>query len=195
MDIAIIIHSVCGNTYLLGRAFKDELSALGHSVRFYRVADPLWQAREDVPALSREVLASFRSLPEAAPEHLNGAEWIMMGSPTYFGNVSAPMKTFMDQTGGLWFKSALFGKKFSAFTSAGNVEGGGDLCLQAFHTYAMYMGMLSLPMPVSLIKGVNVNPRGIIHCSSGQYAQSMDQAVIRQISSYCFFITSFLNKS
>ena len=42
---------------------------------------------------------------------LEKADLIIFGSPTYFGNVSAMMKTFMDRCNPYWFNQKLKGKK------------------------------------------------------------------------------------
>ena len=190
MKIVIVIHSVCGNTYLLGRTFKEEFLKAGHAVSLLRVADLSWVEKPDIPDKAREVLVSMRALPEAKPNDLLDADMILMGSPTYFGNVTAQMKAFMDSTGGVWFKGQLAGKKFAAFASAGNTEGGGDLCLAALHTYAKYMGMFSAPVPVTTLPGENVNPLGIIQYSNGKYAEVLDPQKSHLIVAFVHFLVT-----
>ena len=162
MKAAIVFHSVCGNDYLVAKKFADALTASGVQIGLYRVADPGWVEKTDLSTVARENLYAMRTLPEATPQVLLEADLVVMGSPTYFGNVSAQMKAFMDATGGLWIKGKLAGKKFAAFTSAGNAEGGGDLCLQTLHTYGKYMGMLSVPLPVKTLPGENTPALGVI---------------------------------
>ncbi len=188
MKIAIVFHSVCGNDHLVAKKFCDELQRLGAGASLYRVHDPSWKEMPDLSSAVRDNLRAMRALPEATPQALLDADLVIMGSPTYFGNVSAPMKTFMDSTGGLWVKGQLEGKMFAAFTSAGNPEGGGDLCLQALHTYAKYMGMLSVPLPVTAVAGVNTPALGVIHYSAGKYAEILDQGTARLISAFSSFL-------
>ncbi len=194
MKVSIVFHSVCGNTYLMARAFDEGLKAQGHVVRLYRVADPGWTAQADVPPKTEENLKTMRMLPEGSPESLADADLIILGSPTYFGNVSAQMKAFMDSTGGLWFHGKLAGKTCVAFASSGNTEGGGDLCLQAIHTYAKYMGMASLPVPVTLVPAENWPALGIIQYSNGKYAEALDQKTERAIKNYCAFLSKICAK-
>ena len=94
----------------------------------------------------------------------------------------------MDSTGKLWVEGSLAGKKFAAFTSAGNPQGGGDLCLQALHTYAKYMGMLCVPLPVTALPGENTNALGIIHFSNGQYGENIDPLTARTIKGFSSFL-------
>ncbi|HCL22312.1 MAG TPA: NAD(P)H:quinone oxidoreductase, partial [Halomonas sp.] len=62
--------------------------------------------------------------PEATPQELADYDAIIFGTPTRFGNMAGQMRTFLDQTGGLWANGALRGKVASVFTSTGT--GGGD---------------------------------------------------------------------
>ncbi len=185
MKAVIVFHSVCGNDYLIAKAFETGLKAEGHHAGLFRVADADWVEKPDTSSQAKNVLAAMRQVPEAAPSVLLEADLIIMGSPTYFGNVSAEMKTFMDQTGGLWIQAKLAGKKFFAFTSAGNTEGGGALCLQTLHTYAHYMGMHSISMPVNICPGENVSALGIIQYSNGKYAEALQPGIERMVRGMC----------
>lgn len=185
MKAVIVFHSVCGNDHLVARAFYEGLLACGMKVSLLRVADASWVEKPDLPAKAREALHQMRALPEAVPDALVDADLVIMGCPTYFGNVSAQMKAFMDATGGLWFHGKLYGKKFAAFTSAGSTEGGGDLCLQALHTYGKYMGMLSVPVPVKAVLGEEAPALGVIHYSNGKYAEELDAQTRRVIKAVC----------
>ncbi|MBF0485192.1 MAG: NAD(P)H-dependent oxidoreductase [Candidatus Omnitrophica bacterium] len=191
--IAIVFHSLSGNSYSVAKSFEEAFKALGQEVGLYRVPDPAWVMKPDVPEASRKLLEAMLLVPLARPEVLLDADMILMGSPTYFGNVSSPMKAFMDQTGGLWFQGKLVGKKFAAFTSAGNTEGGADLCLQALGIYAQYMGMICFPMPVNILPGKDVNALGVIHYSAGKYSTGLDKKVLDQINNFSKWVVSILN--
>ena len=188
----IVFHSVCGNDYLLATRFQSALSQTGMDVTLLRVSDPAWVEKPDLSEQVRVNLRAMRQVSEASAKDLLEADLIVMGSPTYFGNVSAPMKTFMDSTGGLWFQGKLAGKKFVAFTSAGNTEGGGDLCLQSLHTYAKYMGMLTIPVPVNLLPGESLPALGVIHYSSGKYAETLDGRIARFIDALSTYVKAIV---
>lgn len=55
---------------------------------------------------------------EASPDELADYDAVLFGSPTRFGNMSAQMRTFLDQTGGLGANGKLRGKVASVFTSS-----------------------------------------------------------------------------
>lgn len=181
MKVAIVFHSVCGNTYMVAKCMETFLSRAGHQVTLKRALDFDWVEKPDLEEHIKRNLFVMRAVPEAWPRDLLEADVIVMGSPVYFGNVSAELKAFMDSTGGLWYQGKLIGKKFAAFVSAGNTEGGGDLALQSLHTYAKYMGMLSVPLSTNVLPGENINALGIIHYSNGKYSDSLDDKTVRLI--------------
>ncbi|MCK5494256.1 MAG: NAD(P)H-dependent oxidoreductase [Candidatus Omnitrophica bacterium] len=185
MKISIIFHSVCANNYLMAKAFYECLKAKGQDVFLYRVADSDWTKQENMPPIAEGNLENMINLPVATPEAMLESGLIVMGSPTYFGNVSAEMKVYMDSVAKYWMKAELAGKRLVAFTSAGNPQGGGDLCLQAIQTFGMYMGMLCIPVPTTLIPGENIHPFGIIHYSYSKYGEELDnktQTAIKKFS-------------
>ena len=46
---------------------------------------------------------------------------LILGSPTRFGNMAAPMKYFIDTTSRLWLSGALIGKPAAVFTSTSSL--------------------------------------------------------------------------
>ena len=65
-----------------------------------------------------------QAAPVAEPSELADYDAIIIGTPTRFGNMAGQMRTFLDQTGGLWVNGKLVGKVGSVFTSTGT--GGGQ---------------------------------------------------------------------
>lgn len=86
--------------------------------------------------------------PVAEPSELGEYDAIIFGTPTRFGNMSAQMRNFLDQTGSLWVKGTLIGKVGSVFVSTGT-GGGNETTITSFwHTLAHH-GMLITGMPYS----------------------------------------------
>src|SRR5690606_21224860 len=48
-----------------------------------------------------------QAYPIASPKELGDYDAIIFGTPTRFGNMSAQMRNFLDQTGSLWVQGAL----------------------------------------------------------------------------------------
>ncbi|MDF2777359.1 MAG: NAD(P)H:quinone oxidoreductase [Enterobacteriaceae bacterium] len=68
-----------------------------------------------------------------------------MGTPTRFGNMSGQMRTFFDQTGGLWASGALYGKVASVFSSTGT-GGGQEHTITSTWTTLAHHGMVIVPI-------------------------------------------------
>lgn len=87
--------------------------------------------------------------PFAKPEELEDYDAIIFGTPTRFGNMTAQMRNFLDQTGGLWAKGALIGKVGSVFTSTASQHGGQETTITSFHTTLLHHGMVIVGLPYS----------------------------------------------
>lgn len=86
-----------------------------------------------------------QAAPVATPEELSEYDAIIFGVPTRFGNMSAQMRNFLDQTGGLWVQGALAGKVASVFASTGTM-GGQEMTITSTWTTLAHHGMLLLPL-------------------------------------------------
>lgn len=88
---------------------------------------------------------SEQAAPVAAPKELPEYDAVIFGTPTRFGNMSGQMRTFLDQTGGLWAEGKLHGKLASVFTSTGT-GGGQEHTISSFWTTLAHHGMVIVPL-------------------------------------------------
>jgi NAD(P)H dehydrogenase (quinone) len=108
-----------------------------------------------VPEIVPEAVArqSGIRLDQAAPiatvDELPDYDAIVFGTPTRFGNMTAQMRNFLDQTGGLWMKGALIGKVGSVFTSSATQHGGQESTILTFIPTLMHHGMVVVGLPYS----------------------------------------------
>lgn len=86
--------------------------------------------------------------PIATPAEMADYDAIIFGTPTRFGNMSAQMRSFLDQTGGLWVQGKLIGKVASVFVSTGT-GGGNETTITSFWNTLAHHGMLIAGMPYS----------------------------------------------
>ena len=93
--------------------------------------------------------------PIATTEELGNYDAIIFGTPTRFGNMTAQMRNFLDQTGKLWMNGALIGKVGSVFTSTGTQHGGQETTITSFHSTLLHHGMVIVGVPYSC-KGLTV---------------------------------------
>ncbi len=87
--------------------------------------------------------------PVASVDELPGYDAILFGTPTRFGNMTAQMRNFLDQTGGLWVKGALVGKVGSVFASTATQHGGQETTITSFHSTLLHHGMIIVGLPYS----------------------------------------------
>jgi NAD(P)H dehydrogenase (quinone) len=105
-----------------------------------------------VPAISAVCEAVEDNIPESGPpyashEDLKECVGLVVGSPTRFGNMAAPLKYFFDGTGSLWLSGALAGKPAGVFTSTSSLHGGQESTLLSMMLPLLHHGMLIVGIP------------------------------------------------
>ena len=98
------------------------------------------QTETDIPA---------QGPPYANNDDLKHCDALILGSPSYFGNMAAPLKYFLDQTSPLWLSGAMIGKPAAVFTSASSLHGGIESVLTSMMIPLMHHGMLICGLPYS----------------------------------------------
>ncbi|NKF23640.1 NAD(P)H:quinone oxidoreductase [Solimonas marina] len=87
--------------------------------------------------------------PYAEPRDLTECSGLILGSPTRFGNMAAPMKYFLDGTSAQWLSGALNGKPGAVFTSTSSLHGGQESTLLSMMLPLLHHGMLIAGLPYS----------------------------------------------
>ena len=85
--------------------------------------------------------------PYATAQDLTDCGGLILGSPTRFGNMAAPLKYFLDGTSGLWLSGGLVGKPAAVFTSTGTMHGGQETTLLSMMLPLLHHGMLLVGVP------------------------------------------------
>lgn len=80
-------------------------------------------------------------------EDVKGCAGIIMGSPTRFGNMAAPLKYFLDTLGDLWFAGSLVNKPASVFTSTSSMHGGQESTLITMMLPLLHHGAVIAGIP------------------------------------------------
>ncbi len=107
-----------------------------------------------VPAVSAECEATGDDIPAEGPlyceqDDLRDCAGLVLGSPTRFGNMAAPMKYFIDQSSGLWLSGAMIDKPAAVFTSTSSLHGGQETTLLSMMLPLLHHGMLLVGLPYS----------------------------------------------
>jgi NAD(P)H dehydrogenase (quinone) len=94
-----------------------------------------------------EAQKSMASIPVCKVDELAGADAVIFGTPTRFGNMCGQMRQFLDYTGELWMKGSLVGKVGSVFTSSATQHGGQESTILSFHITLLHQGMVIVGLP------------------------------------------------
>lgn len=105
-----------------------------------------------VPPVSAETETVADPVPADGPPYVEHADLeecagLLLGSPTRFGNMAAPLKYFLDTTAGPWLSGALAGKPAGTFTSIGSLHGGQETTLISMMLPLLHHGMLMVGLP------------------------------------------------
>lgn len=141
-DILVLYFSRNGATEALAREVcKGVDSVSGMSARL-----------RTVPAVSAETEAIAAEVPDSGPPYASAADLeecagLILGSPSNFGNMAAPLKYFLDNTVGEWFRGALAGKPAGTFASTGSLHGGQETTLISMAIPLIHHGMIYVGLP------------------------------------------------
>lgn len=140
--VLVLYYSAYGHIEQMAYAAAEGAKSAGAQVDVKRVP-------ELVPA---EVAKSSgfkldQKAPIATVDELPNYDAIIFGSGTRFGNVTAQLRNFMDQTGSLWMKGSLVGKVGSVFTSSATQHGGQESTILTFIPTLLHQGMVVVGLP------------------------------------------------
>jgi len=105
-----------------------------------------------VPAVAATSEPPPRPVPASGPpyatlEDLRETAGLVLGSPTRFGNMAAPLKHFLDGTSSLWLTGVLAGKPAGVFTSTQSMHGGQETTLLSMMLPLLHHGMYLVGLP------------------------------------------------
>jgi NAD(P)H dehydrogenase (quinone) len=147
MKVLIVFYSMYGHTYKMAQAIAEGVKEVpGAEVTLRRVPETLSdEVLGKMGAL--EARKAMANIPVCNVDELAGADAVIFGTPTRFGNMCGQMRQFLDGTGQLWAKGALVGKVGSVFTSTGTQHGGQESTILTFHITLLHQGMVIVGLP------------------------------------------------
>jgi NAD(P)H dehydrogenase (quinone) len=129
-----------------------------------------------VPAVSPVTEASAPVIPDTgaiycSEDDLKNCAGLILGSPTRFGNMAAPLKYFLDGTSSQWLNGDLINKPAGVFTSTSSLHGGQESTLLSMMLPLLHQGMIITGIPYSEA-GLSTTrtggtPYGASHLASG----------------------------
>lgn len=108
-------------------------------------------------------------------EKMKNADALIMGSPTRFGNMAAPLKNVWDMTAGLWFEGALIDKIGAAFTCSASLHGGQETTPLSMYMPMIHHGMLIAGVPYSEQKLLTTTGGGAPYGAAAVVGADADQ--------------------
>ncbi len=136
-----------------------------------------------VPPVAADCEKSADEIPADGPlycelEDLRACAGLVLGSPTRFGNMAAPLKYFLDQSSSLWLSGALIDKPAGVFTSTSSLHGGQETTLLSMLLPLLHHGMVVAGLPYSeagLIRTASGGtPYGASHWAGPDNSRALD---------------------
>lgn len=139
--VLVLYYSRNGGTEQLAQlvALGIEQSGIDARLRTVPAVSPVTEATEpDIPD-SGALYCSLDDLADCAG--------LVLGSPTRYGNMAAPLRYFWDQTSTLWLNGALVDKPAAVFSSTSTLHGGQESTLLSMMLPLLHHGMVIAGLP------------------------------------------------
>jgi NAD(P)H dehydrogenase (quinone) len=123
--------------------------------------------------------------PIATVSELPEYDAIIVGTGTRYGGMTAQMRNFWDQTGGLWMKGALVGKVASMFASSATQHGGNETTIVTGIPLFLHQGMVYVGLPYSCTEQMGLDeikggsPYGATTIAGGQGERQPSEQELR----------------
>ncbi|MFT5135878.1 MAG: NAD(P)H dehydrogenase (quinone) [Arenicella sp.] len=147
IEVLIVYHSRLGSIQKMARLIARGVESVsGCSALLRSVPEVTVQSKPEQAGPSKTVLAESGD-PYVELSELDSCAGLIVGSPTRFGNMSAPMKYFLDNTSSQWMSGQLVGKPAAVFTSSSSMHGGQESTLLSMINPLLHHGMLICGIP------------------------------------------------
>lgn len=181
-EILVLFYSRKGSTAELARQVCRGIeSVTGARARLRTVPQVTTVVDQPQPAVPAQ------GPPYVTHDDLRECQGLVLGSPTRFGNMAAPLKHFLDGTSALWVSGVLAGKPAGVFTSTQTMHGGQETTLLSMMLPLLHHGMYIVGLPyteAALNKtATGGSPYGASHVAAGesQPRLSEDERTLAQL--------------
>jgi NAD(P)H dehydrogenase (quinone) len=137
VKVLVLFNTVNGGTYKMAK----EIAA---GIEDFPDTKAILKQVPRIKPLDNEAKQPFAAVPYANINELSGYGAIAFGSAVHFGNMSADMRYFLDQSVSIWTSRKLEGKPATVFMSAGSGAGREAAILSFWNTLAIH-GMMIVP--------------------------------------------------
>jgi NAD(P)H dehydrogenase (quinone) len=141
-DILVLYYSRGGSVARLARHVARGVGEVaGMQARLRTVPPVAAQTQVAAPAVPDD------GAPYVERSDLAECEGLLLGSPTRFGNMAAPLKHFIDGLGAEWASGTLVGKPAGVFTSTATMHGGQEATLLSMMLPLLHHGCVVAGIP------------------------------------------------
>jgi NAD(P)H dehydrogenase (quinone) len=141
-EILVLYYSRHGSTLALARQIARGVESVAGMQARLRTVPPVTSVIDKAAAAIPQDGAAY-----ASHDDLAQCAALILGSPTRFGHMAAPLKFFLDGTSALWLSGALAGKPAAVFTSTQSMHGGQESTLLGMMLPLLHHGMLLVGLP------------------------------------------------
>jgi len=140
-EILILYYSRGGSVAKLARLLARGVEESGCTTRL-----------RTVPPVAPITVQAAPPVPESGAPYVEArdlaeCDGLLLGSPTRFGTMAAPLKHFIDGLGAEWVSGTLAGKPAAVFTSTGTMHGGQEATLLSMILPLLHHGVLLVGIP------------------------------------------------
>lgn len=183
VQVLVVYYSRHGATAELARQICRGIESVAGAAAVLRTVPAVSADSERVP---RPVPDS--GAPYASHDDLRRCDALLIGSPTRFGNMAAPLKYFLDSTSAIWADGSLAGKPAAVFSGSSSLHGGQESTLLSMMLPLLHHGMYLVGIPyaepaLSTTRGGG-SPYGATHFTpsgSTQVLSDDERAVARAL--------------
>jgi NAD(P)H dehydrogenase (quinone) len=150
--VLVLYYSAYGHIEAMAYAVAEGAKSVGAEVVVKRVPELV---SDEVAKSSHFKLDQQAQI--ATVDELVEYDAIIIGAGTRFGTVASQMRSFWDQTGGLWFAGKLVGKVGSMFTSSATQHGGQESTILGFIPTFLHHGMVYVGLPYAFAGQMGVD--------------------------------------
>jgi NAD(P)H dehydrogenase (quinone) len=140
-EILVLYYSRKGATAELARQVCRGIEAAGARARLRTVPAVAPVTERLAPPVPDQ------GAPFATHADLQACSGLLLGGPTRFGNMAAPLKYFLDGLGAEWGQGTLAGKPAAVFSSTASMHGGQEATLISMMLPLLHHGMLIVGLP------------------------------------------------
>lgn len=138
-----------------------------------------------VPPVAAVTRTAEPPVPDSGAPYVDAADLeecagLLLGSPTRFGNMAAPLKHFLDGLGAQWASGTLVGKPAGVFTSTASMHGGQESTLLTMLLPLLHHGCVIAGIPFTEQALSSTRSGGTPYGASHVAGQSDDPALTEE---------------